>query len=155
FSNNFNLRHESAPYNDERRWYLKVFMERYCFPAYFGLKAANPALKLVGPELADRCGVPKGGDWYNDWLNPLQAYYPFAFDVLSLHRYEREHGRTKAAMEKAIALTPSDKRIWLTEVGYDFHKLGGQQQSNQLFQTYADAASHAPIWQVTFYHDLS
>jgi hypothetical protein len=62
------------------------------------MKAVDPTIQIVGPDLAYRY-IAGGGD--NDWLTPILTGCGGLFDIISIHRYPFSH--TQASLSAAAA----------------------------------------------------
>jgi hypothetical protein len=160
-----------APGHEDDTGYLQAFVNYYLQPAHDALKVADPTAQLVAPDLADRCGVPSWSGnrdcWFDYWAKPLLESYGFLFDILSIHRYDGDHGGVKAAVGKVgkllvanterpnSAKLPLFKPLWLTEVGGWKTTSGNTQNVQQnMFWLEVDRINRQNYWQMSFYNSF-
>jgi hypothetical protein len=62
------------------------------------MKAVDPTIQIVGPDLAYRY-VAGGGD--NDWLTPILTGCGALFDIISIHRYPFSHAQASLSAAEA------------------------------------------------------
>lgn len=137
--------------NGEYLDYYITYLER---PVRAGIKAANSANLLVGPDVSlDVCGIPSGCSGTNGWIYPINEYFSSEFDVYSVHTYPSTAGGVLSNMEGVYNVTYGYHPVWLTETG--FHVNGNlSNQATQVQDLYVNEYNAGTWWAKTFYHVL-
>jgi hypothetical protein len=129
--------------------YLNDFMSQWAFPAYSGVKAANPSAYVVGPDLSTVDNTTCGGfsncnGWDGSWMQPLSQYFSNAFDIISIHGYHQDHGTDTSQIDRVqSSYNPSGKFVWMTETAYG--------DPNNITGLYVDEFNRQGYWTKVFY----
>lgn len=111
---NFN---PEKPYDNIVNEYFRLIV----FPGHNGVKAANPAAGVAGPEITTLDNY--WGSWRDNAVDPLLRFFGEWFDVFTVHSYNHDAFTTVSKMrEVELELVEhgwfGKKRVWLTEFNF-------------------------------------
>lgn len=133
--------------------YLSDFVNQYLFPAYNGVKQANPSAFVVAPDLQQgnvSCGnfsVYNGCNYISSWLQPLMQYFSSSFDIISVHSHQSTHDDTKNEIDnEVVANVGASKFIWVTECDFS------SSEASNVTTVYVDEFNRSSYWTKIFYN---
>jgi len=149
-------------YNGTRDEYLT----RILTPGIDGILRANPAAKVVGPDLAHRGNLKTKESWY-EWLQAILAREGKRIGIISHHVYKipsrfelwwNLEGPeipfiSKKCLRPALSkFKCADKPVWITETGWRSDDIGEKKQADYYAQFFDGIASRTWIQKVFLYH---
>lgn len=140
------------------------YIDRVAAPAAAGIRDANPAAQVVGPDIftcesgLDDCELEDPNWGYSTrwklWIDSIATYAPNLFDIFTWHTYgddERAAIRASNIIGTSLAQRGLVKAMWLTEFNF---RNGTCESSEDVIFGWTYALFRDMNWQRSFFNSL-